>query len=122
MLAVTVDAAATDGTGTGKFLPAGAIVLKVDVVSGHSGGTGPLLNIGITGTVDGFLNGVVADGNVNANLTAVLPATGAVGAEMGVVQAADIEIVAGTGGGTPGTGASEAYVYYTIEDDGVANN
>ena len=75
-LAVTVDAADAAGTVTGKVLPAGATVLAVHVVSGHSGGTAPLLDLGVVGTDDGFLNGVVADASVSADLAAgsVLPA------------------------------------------------
>ena len=79
--AVTVDAAAADGTGTGNFLPVGAIVYDISIVSGHTGGTAPLLNIGLddgtTPDVDGILDGVVADGNVNAHVAAIVPATGA---------------------------------------------
>lgn len=114
ILAVTVDPAAADGTPLGKYLPKGAIVLGIEVVSGHTGGTTPLLNIGLAAVVDGLLNGAAADANLSINVaTATVP-----GASFGVALAADAEISAGTGGGTPGTGTSEAYIHYVMEDDG----
>ena len=118
MLAVTVDAAAADGTPTGKTLPKGAIVLGIDVVSGHTGGTTPLLNIGVAAVTDGLLNGAAADANLSINAaTATTP-----GASFGVELTADSAVTAGTGGGTPGTGTSVAYITYTMADDGVVNN
>ena len=121
-MAVTVDAAAADGTATGKFLPIGAIVLGIDVVSGHTGGTTPLLNIGlddgVTPDVDGLLNGAAADANLSINVaTATTP-----GASFGVALTAAAEITAGTGGGTAGTGTSVAYITYTFDDDGKVND
>lgn len=122
VMAVTVDPTAADGTATGKYLPAGAIVLGIDVNSGHTGGTAPLLNIGlddgVTPDVDGLLDGAAADANLSINIaTATTP-----GASFGVALAADSEITAGTGGGTPGTGTSEAYITYTMQDDGKRND
>ena len=117
-LAVTVDAAAADGTATGKTLPKGAIVLGIDVVSGHTGGTTPLLNIGVGAVTDGLLNGAAADVDLSINVaTATTP-----GASFGVALTADSAVTAGTGGGTAGTGTSVAYITYTVTDDGVVNN
>lgn len=119
VLAVTVDPVAAAGTGTGKYIPAGARIIAITVVSGHTGGTAPLLDLGLTGTNDGLLDGVVADGDVVTDLVTLAPATGANGALLtGEAEAADIEVVAGTGGGTPGTGTSVALITYVMDDDG----
>lgn len=115
---VTVDAAAADGTALGKYLPLGAVITNVAVVSGHTGGTTPLLNIGLAAVNDAILNGVAADANVDVNVaTATVP-----GASFGVALTADSELTAGTGGGTPGTGTSVAYITYVMTDDGSRNN
>lgn len=116
-LAVTVDPAAAAGTATGKYLPAGSIVLRTDVISGHTGGTAPLLDIGVTGTNDALVNGAAADADVS-----VAPGDATAGANVGAAAAADIEIVAGTGGGVAGTGTSVAYITYTMSDDGKLND
>lgn len=121
-LAVPVDPTAADGTGTGKYIPLGAIVLGIAVVSGHTGGTAPLLNIGlddgVTPDVDGLLDGAAADADLSINVaTATTP-----GVSFGVALTADAEVTAGTGGGTPGTGTSIAYITYTMDDDGVIND
>ena len=121
-LAVPVDPTAADGTSTGYYLPAGAVVLGIDVVSGHTGGTAPLLNIGlddgVTPDVDGLLDGAAADADLSINVaTATTP-----GASFGVALTADSEITAGTGGGTPGTGTSIAYITVTFNDDGSIQN
>lgn len=122
MLAVPVDPTAADGTPTGFYLPSGAIVLGIDVVSGHTGGTTPLLNIGlddgVTPDVDGLLNGAAADADLSINVaTATTP-----GVSFGVALTQDWQVTAGTGGGTPGTGTSIAYISYTMEDDGKVND
>lgn len=121
-MAVVVDPTAADGTVTGKYLPAGAIVLGIDVVSGHTGGVTPLLNIGlddgVTPDVDGLLDGAAADADLSINVaTATTP-----GVSFGVALTVDAQISAGTGGGTPGTGTSIAYITYTMSDDGVLND
>lgn len=117
-LAVPVDPTAIAGTSTGKYLPLGAIVLGIDVVSGHTGGTTPLLDIGLGADVDGLLDGAAADADLSINVaTATTP-----GVSFGVALTADAEVVAGTGGGTPGTGTSVAYITYTMDDDGSIQN
>lgn len=115
---VTVDAAAADGTGLGKYLPLGAVITNVAVVSGHTGGTAPLLNIGLGAVNDAILNGAAADANLDVNVaTATVP-----GASFGVALTADSELTAGTGGGVAGTGTSIAYITYIMTDDGVVND
>jgi len=113
-VAVTIDPAATDGTATGKYLPVGAIVRGITIVSAHTGGTAPLTNIGVTGTVDALVNGAVA----TSNLSFLIDTGATVGALFGVAMVSDLEIVAGTGGGTAGTGTAVAYITYTVTDDG----
>jgi hypothetical protein len=99
-------------------MPKGAIVLGIDVVSGHTGGAAPLLNIGLGADVDALLDGAAADADLSINVaTATTP-----GVSFGVALTADAEIVAGTGGGTPGTGTSIAYITYVMEDDGAIND
>jgi hypothetical protein len=56
---------------------------------------------------------------VVADLINLVPATGAIDVLFtGEPEAADIEVVAGTGGGTPGTGTSVALITYVMDDDG----
>lgn len=118
VLAVAVDPTVAEGTATGKTLPAGAIVLGIAVVSGHTGGTTPLLNIGVGADVDGLLDGAAADADLSINVaTATTP-----GVSFGVALAADSAVTAGTGGGTPGTGTSVAYITYVMTDDGARND
>lgn len=122
--AVPVDPTAADGTGTGRYLPAGAVILAIDIVSGHTGGTAPTLNIGIddgvTPDTDALIVAAVATTDYALNFTsATFPgATFAAGAAL----ATDVEVTAGTAGGTPGTGTSIAYITYTFNDDGVIND
>ena len=118
VLAVAVDPVAATGTATGKTLPKGAIVLGIDVVSGHTAGTTPLLDIGLAAVDDALLNGAAADADLSINVaTATTP-----GVTFGVELVVDAAVTAGTGGGTPGTGTSVAYIRYVMVDDGVINN
>ena len=118
VLAVAVDPVAATGTATGKTLPKGAIVLGIDVVSGHTGGTTPLLDIGLAAVDDALLNGAAADADLSINVaTATTP-----GVSFGVELTADSAVTAGTGGGVVGTGTSVAYINYVMADDGVVNN
>ena len=113
VLQFTVDPAAAETTGLGIFLPLGAIVTNIDIVASHTGGITPLLNIGLGANADALLDGAVATTNLAINVaTATTP-----GVEFGVVQSADNEITAGTGGGTPGTLLNEVYMTYIMSDD-----
>lgn len=118
VMQATIDPAAADGTGLGKYLPLGAIILGVDIVSAHTGGTAPLTNIGLGAVNDAIVNGAVATADLSINVaTATVP-----GASFGVALTADVELTAGTGGGTPGTGTAEAYITYVMTDDGTLAN
>ena len=123
VLAITgVDATlAAAGILTGKFMPIGAVPLKVDVVGGGTGGTAPLLDVGLeldTPVDDGLVNGVAADGNSST----VLGATEA-GANLGAAMTEAAEVTVSDGGGTNATGGTiDIYVHYTFVDDGVVND
>jgi len=123
VLAITgVDATlAAAGILTGKFMPIGAVPLKVDVVGGGTGGTTPLLDVGLeldTPVDDGLVNGVAADGNSST----VLGATEA-GANLGAAMTEAAEVTVSDGGGTNATGGTiDIYVHYTFVDDGVVND
>ena len=113
-LAVTIDPAATVGTATGKFLPAGAVILHATIMSAHAGGTAPLTDVGLTGDTDSIIDGAVATSDLEFDVV-----TGATsGVAFGVATTADLEVVAGTGGGTPGTGTAVIYITYSVTDDG----
>ena len=114
VLAVTIDPAATVGTATGKYLPSGSIIISATIVSAHTGGTAPLTDVGLIGDTDSIVNGAVATSNLTFDI-----ATGATsGVQFGVATTADLEVVGGTGGGTPGTGTAVIYITYTVTDDG----
>ena len=115
---VTVDAADSAATLTGEALPKGAVVTGVQVVSGHTGGASPLLDIGLGADGDALVDGIVADGDIST----LIGAGATAGVDMGVELAATTEISAGTGGGTPGTGTSEVYITYVMADDGTFAN
>jgi len=123
VLAITgVDATlAAAGILTGKFMPIGAVPLKVDVVGGGTGGTTPLLDVGLeldTPVDDGLVNGVAADGNSST----VLGATEA-GANLGAAMTEAAEVTVSDGGGVNATGGTiDIYVHYTFVDDGVVND
>lgn len=113
VLQFTVSPIVAAGTGLGIYLPAGAIVTNIDIVAAHTGGISPLLDIGLGANADALVDGADATVNLAINVaTATLP-----GVEFGVVQTVDAEIVAGTGGGTPGTLTNEVYMTYIMSDD-----
>lgn len=120
-LAITFDGAAANTTGTGKYLPAGAVILSVDVVSAHTGGTTPAYDIGLaTATPDP--DGIVNGGTTTASGPIVIGDATA-GAFVGAELTEEAEITAGDDGtGTAGTGNVTAYIHYTFTDDGVVND
>lgn len=116
VIAFTADFAAAAGTGTGKFLPKGAIPLRIDINSAHTGGSSPLADIGLelsTPNDDALVDGLAADADASVDI-----ATTEAGVAMGVEQTETAEITAGTGGGTAGTGTAECYLWYVMADDG----
>jgi hypothetical protein len=124
VLAITDISALLAGAGilTGKYLPKDAIVLRVDINGGGTGGTTPLVDVGLeldTPDDDGFVNGVAVDGDTS---TALGTATVA-GALLGTVLAEAAQVTVSDGGGTNATGGTfDVFIWYTFSDDGVKND
>lgn len=107
---------------TGKFLPVGAIVLGVAVKGNGTGGTTPLLDVGLehgTPVDNALVDGVAVDADSNTEVGAGATA----GAQLGVVQTEQSEITVSDGGGTNATGGTfDLLITYTFDDDGVVND
>lgn len=120
-----LDATADAGTGTGKYLPVGACVFRVDVIitSAISGGTAPILDIGLElATPDD--NGL-CDGLDYEAATSTQHAGALAGVLMGTILTEDaVEITYGDDGvGTNNTaGEIDIFVWYTFDDDGKRND
>lgn len=112
---------ASAGILTGKFLPKGAIPLSVDIVGEGTGGTDPLLDVGLElGTPQdaGLVDGAVVDGN-----SRVVLGSATAGALLGTVLTETAEVTVSDGGGTNATGGTfDLLITYTFDDDGVINN
>jgi hypothetical protein len=114
-----LDATEDAGFATGVFLPIGAIVLSVATIDqASSGGTNPILDVGLGADPDGLANGMTYDADDSAtpgNLGGVL---------MGRATATVLEITYGDDGvGTNNTGgAIDLYITYTFDDDGSLAN
>lgn len=115
---------AAAGILTGKFMPLGAIPLRVDVNAGGTGGTAPLLDVGLelsTPDDDGLVNGAAVDaaGGDSSNALGTTEA----GVLMGTIIAEDAEITVSDGGGTNATGGTfDLFITYTFDDDGSLAN
>ena len=114
-----LDATADAGTGTGQFLPIGAIPLSVSVFESTTiaGGTNPILDIGLEfGTPDdnALANGLDYEISTNTQIGDALA-----GVELGAVQTEMAEITYGDdGAGTNNTsGEIDIFVMYTFDDD-----
>lgn len=119
-----LDATVDAGTGTGKYLPAGAIVLSVAIVESvtASGGTTPILDVGLASSTpdpDGIVNGAPYDAS---SLVQFTDATA--GVLIGAVNAETAEITYGDdGAGVNNTaGEIDLIITYTFDDDGVVND
>lgn len=123
VLALTGLDATLAGAGllTGKYMPLGAIPLQVDINGGGTGGTTPLVDVGLelgTPVDDGLVNGVAVDGDSST----VLGATEA-GSLLGTVIAENAEVTISDGGGTNATGGTfDVFITYTFDDDGKRND
>jgi hypothetical protein len=106
---------------TGKFMPIGAIILRVDVVGGGTGGTTPLLDVGlelVTPADDGIVNGVAVDSDSATGMGAT-----EAGVWFGTPLAELAEVTVSDGGGTNATGGTfDVYITYTFDDDGKVND
>lgn len=118
----TFDGALANTTDTGKILPAGAAVLAIDIVSGHTGGISPAYDIGSAADPDGFVNGAVS--TTTQRLGVASTEFGALTADtIPAGLTADTDITAGDDGtGTAGTGNIDAYVYYVMNDAGIGQD
>jgi len=111
---------ATPGQLTGKYLPVGAIPLRVEVNSAATGGTAPLLDVGLELAApddDGLADAIpiAADG------AATMGALG--GVLLGTVLTEQAEITISDGGGVNATGGTiDLYITYTFDDDGSLAN
>ena len=115
---------AAAGILTGSFMPIGAIPLRVDVLAGGTGGTTPLLDVGLellTPDDDGLADGVAVDAAGGSSSTD-LGSTEA-GALLGTVLAEMAEVTVSDGGGTNATGGTfDIFITYTFDDDGSLAN
>ncbi|MHC4312610.1 MAG: hypothetical protein ACYSW3_09130 [Planctomycetota bacterium] len=111
---------AAAGILTGYFLPIGAIPLRVEVNSAATGGTGPLLDVGLelgTPDDDGLADGI----DITTDVSATMGSGG--GVLLGTVLTEQAEITVSDGGGTNATGGTfDMYITYTFDDDGTLNN
>lgn len=106
---------------TGYFMPIGAIPLSVEVLGQGTGGTAPLLDVGLElGTPDDV---ALADGvGVETNSTTSLGSTEA-GTLLGTVLTEQAEITVSDGGGVNSTGGTfDMFITYTFDDDGKLND
>jgi hypothetical protein len=115
-----LDATADAGTLTGKFLPVGAIPLSVavTVTAAISGGTSPILDIGLelgTPDDDGLADGLDYEADTLTQVADTL-----VGVLIGQVLTEEAELTYGDDGvGTNNTaGEIDIFVYYVMTDDG----
>lgn len=116
-----LDATADAGTLTGVFLPAGAIPLEVIVLGGGTGGTTPILDVGLeadTPDDDGLANGLTYDATDKADVITKA------GVLLGTVLPRATEVTYGDdGAGTNNTGGTvDILIKYTFDDDGKVND
>ena len=124
IVAAGLDATADAGTGTGKFLPIGAIPISVSVsiTTAISGGTSPILDVGLefgTPNDDALADGLDYEAEDLIQLTDALA-----GVALGQVMTEEAELTYGDDGvGTNNTaGEIMILVHYVMTDDGAHNN
>lgn len=100
-------------TGTGKFLPIGAIPLFIQSLDGNAAADNATVDIGTAADDDGFGNELIA--GVPGTLIGATVTTA--GALLNIELTAATEIFGGVGG-TAGTGISSFGIYYIMNDDG----
>lgn len=116
-----LDATVDAGTLTGVVIPAGAIPLAVHVLGGGTGGTSPILDVGLeadTPDDDGLANGLTYDATDMADVVTKA------GALLGTVLPRATEVTYGDDGvGTNNTGGTvDLLITYTFDDDGKVND
>ena len=111
VLQFTMDPTAASA-GIGSFLPKGAIPVAVQNINGGAtGGTSPTIDIGVSGTANGFADELAADA-VSGEVVG--------GALLGVELLVDTEVFTGVGASAATGGSVLAAVLYIMADDGKA--
>ena len=96
--------------GTGKFLPAGSVVIGVTpVIGGATGGASPTVDIGTEAAADAFANELAADVSGTEEVYT--------GSALGLITE-DTEIFAGVGASAATGGSFTAWVSYCVPDVG----
>jgi hypothetical protein len=115
---------AAAGILTGSFMPIGAIPLRVDVLAEGTGGTTPLLDVGLellTPDDDGLVDGAAVDAAGGSSSNDLSSTEG--GVLLGTVLAEQAEVTVSDGGGTNATGGTfDLFITYTFDDDGKVND
>lgn len=114
------DASQADAN-VGFILPAGAIVTRISLISGVTGGVSPTVNLGLDflGTETDDPDGLAANFSVSASGVVDVASGGALFA---TPLAEDANVTLGAGTGTAGTGGVDLIIEYSFDDDGVVNN
>lgn len=112
------DASQADTTLSGLALPAGAIVTRISMIDGVTGGASPTINIGLNfkGTETDDPDGLVANLAVAGGNSVVDVSNG--GALFGEALLEDADVTVGAGTGTAGAGGVDLIIEYTFDDDG----
>jgi hypothetical protein len=116
-----LDATVDAGTLTGVFLPINAIPLAVHVLGGGTGGTAPILDVGLelsSPDDDGLANGLTYDATDMADVITKA------GVLLGTILTEQAEVTYGDDGvGTNNTGGTvDILITYTFDDDGSLAN
>lgn len=114
---ITFDATQASTTGTGVYLPAGAVPTFAKVTGANStGGAGTnTVDVGLAG---GNADALIAEGDADTQSAAILTS----GTSLDVALTADAQITAGAGAVAATGGTVSVRVYYYMSDDGVIND
>lgn len=109
------------GLSTGQYLPKGAIPLRVDIHGKGTGGTSPLLDVGLelsTPDDDGLVDGAAVDADSSVALGSSTD-----GVLIGTELTETAEVTVSDGGGTNATGGTfDLFIWYIFADDGADND
>jgi len=108
---VTFDPTAAATTGTGVYLPTGAVPSFAKITSaGATGGVTPTVDVGLAG---GNQDALIAEGDADTASSAILTS----GTSLDVALTAKTEITAGVGASAATGGTVTARVFYYMADD-----
>jgi hypothetical protein len=100
------------------------VPLRVDVLAEGTGGTTPLLDVGLellTPDDDGLVDGAAVDAAGGSSSNDLSSTEG--GVLLGTVLAEQAEVTVSDGGGTNATGGTfDLFITYTFDDDGKVND